>query len=56
MDKTQQDLRQHNKDDNNIMLTITAEELKSRLERNEPLMVFDIGSSQRYDPRLCSMQ
>jgi phage shock protein E len=30
-------------------LYITAEELKSKLEGNDPLMVLDIGSSKRYE-------
>jgi glyoxylase-like metal-dependent hydrolase (beta-lactamase superfamily II)/rhodanese-related sulfurtransferase len=31
------------------MLVITAQELKSKLASNEPLMVFDIGNRERYE-------
>jgi glyoxylase-like metal-dependent hydrolase (beta-lactamase superfamily II)/rhodanese-related sulfurtransferase len=48
MDKRQQEIQQQNNNGNNG-LSITAEELKSKLESNDPLMVFDIGSSKRYE-------
>lgn len=47
MDKRQQEIQQQNNNGNNG-LSITGEELKSKLESNDPLMVFDIGRSKRY--------
>lgn len=49
MDKTNQELRQYDKNDNGVKLVITAQELKSKLAGSEPLMVFDIGSRERYE-------
>ena len=49
MDKTNQELQQYDKNDNGVKLVITAQELKSKLAGSEPLMVFDIGSRERYE-------
>jgi glyoxylase-like metal-dependent hydrolase (beta-lactamase superfamily II)/rhodanese-related sulfurtransferase len=49
MDKTHEELQQSNKTDNGIKLVITAQELKSKLASSEPLMIFDIGSRERYE-------
>ena len=45
--KKKQELKEP-ENDNNALL-ITAEELKSKLNSNQPMMVFDIGNRQRYD-------
>lgn len=49
MDKKHEELPQYNKSDDSIIPFITAQELKSKLASNEPLMVFDIGSRERYE-------
>ena len=48
MDKRPQELKKQ-KNNNNNGLSVTAEELKSKLESNDPLMLFDIGKRQRYE-------